>query len=180
MKFMQRAAASETPQASPESTTSSSKKRKLEHSPAQGRLSVNFDQASVEAALAEQEAQRQAALTRHTTGDTHWVLNSSLDKKKPEAKSRGSNKIVYVGYGEIDSGNESAEEDAPQQGRTSTSGYKKARNKVGPPLDSDSINLISRLIKKRDRRKIKTARHRILPMVTTTAVIKVHPRMTAK
>lgn len=124
MKFMQRAAASASSAGSPDSDTHSSKKRKVGHSPSVGRIDATIDQAAIKAALDDQEAKRQAALAQHSGVDTHWVLsNSWTSQEKPQ---KAPMNIVYVGYGDIDSSNESGDnEDAPAKGRTSTTDYKK-------------------------------------------------------
>ncbi|TWU76784.1 hypothetical protein ED733_005293 [Metarhizium rileyi] len=128
MKFMQRAAASASSHGSPESDVSSTKKRKLDHSPAPGRIDPNIDHALIQAALDNQEATRQAALAKHSTADTHWVLNANFDKPQDKKQSHPLN-IVYVGYGDIDSSNDSDEnEDDPAHGRT----YHKRPNKDQP------------------------------------------------
>lgn len=121
MKFMQRAIASNSAAASPESETGSAKKRKLDHGSPAGRLSMDFDQVSVDAAMQAQEATRKAALLQHATGDTHWVLNTKLENAATTKASKAPRKIVYVGYGDIDSENDSGDgEDVAAQGRTST------------------------------------------------------------
>lgn len=121
MKFMQRAIASNSNAASPESETSSAKKRKLDHGSPAGRLSMDFDQASVDAAMNAQEAKRKAALQQHATGDTHWVLNTKFEKPTAAKPAKAPRKIVYVGYGDIDSENDSGDgEDVAANGRTST------------------------------------------------------------
>lgn len=120
MKFMQRAIASNSTTASPESETHSAKKRKFEHDSPSGRLSMDFDQASVDAAMQAQEAKRRSALEQHATGDTHWVLNTKFEKPA-SAKTKAARKIVYVGYGDIDSENDSGDgEDVAANGRTTT------------------------------------------------------------
>ncbi|KAL6827141.1 hypothetical protein J3E69DRAFT_333127 [Trichoderma sp. SZMC 28015] len=124
MKFMQRAvaSASSSPQQSDDSSQNS-KKRKLRHSAttaAEERVSALIDQASIKAALEDQEAKRQAALAQHTATGAHWVLNTKLDKLNAGKPSEPSLNVVYVGYGDIDSSDESGGEDAPQIGRTST------------------------------------------------------------
>ena len=120
MKFMQRAAASASSNGSPDSDIPSSKKRKFDHSPAPGRIDPNIDQALIKAALDDQEATRQAALEKHSSADTHWVLKSNLSKSQNSKSSRPLN-FVYVGYGGIDSSNDSGDdEDKPAEGRTST------------------------------------------------------------
>ncbi|KAJ3468989.1 hypothetical protein FSOLCH5_002840 [Fusarium solani] len=116
MKFMQRAVASAN--SSPDVDTNSAKKRKLGHSPAAGRIDMNIDEAAIKAALDDQEAKRQAALDKHVGGDTHWVLDSPFTKAA--STSKPSLNVVYVGYGDIDSSNESGDnEEAPSRGRTS-------------------------------------------------------------
>lgn len=130
MKFMQRAAASGSSAGTPDSAATSSKKRKLDQG-SEGRLSLNMDQAAVQAAINEQQATRQAALDRHVTGDTHWVLNTSLDKSNPRTDTVPPLKIKYIGYGDVDSGDDSGNpEDEAQMGRTSTNAYKQSKSKV--------------------------------------------------
>ncbi|KAG6008578.1 hypothetical protein E4U21_004218 [Claviceps maximensis] len=121
MKFMQRAVASASSAGSPDSNAPSAKKRKLDQSPAPGRIDPNIDQALIQAALNDQEATRQAALERHSAGDTHWVLKMKVDEAKTQKQSHPLN-VVYVGYGEIDSDDD--EEDGPATGRTSTKSLK--------------------------------------------------------
>ncbi|CAM1505622.1 Fc.00g112590.m01.CDS01 [Cosmosporella sp. VM-42] len=137
MKFMQRAAASATPAGSPDSESHSSKKRKLGHSPSEGRMSMNIDQAAIQAALDDQEAKRQAALEKHGVGaDTHWVLNTAFSQTKP---AKAPMNIVYVGYGDIDTSDESGDnEDAPAIGRTSTKDYKKQPKRTTSKEESDA------------------------------------------
>ncbi|EXV04207.1 zinc knuckle domain protein [Metarhizium robertsii] len=118
MKFMQRAAASASSNGSPGSDVPSSKKRKLDYSPAPGRINPNIDHALIQAALNDQEATRQAALAKHSAADTHWVLKTNIDKSQDKKQSHPLN-IVYVGYGDIDASKDSDEnEDNPAEGRT--------------------------------------------------------------
>lgn len=138
MKFMQRAvaSASSSPQQSDDSSQNS-KKRKLRHSAttaAEERVSALIDQASIKAALEDQEAKRQAALAQHTATGAHWVLNTKLDKLNAGRPSEPSLNVVYVGYGDIDSSNESGGEDAPQSGRTSTRKPRAVENQACPSL----------------------------------------------
>ncbi|KAM0346816.1 hypothetical protein ACHAPU_005156 [Fusarium lateritium] len=126
MKFMQRAVASEN--SSPASETNSAKKRKTAHSPAAGRLDLNIDQATIQAALDAQETTRQTALEQHVGADTRWVLNGNIASSKSTSQSKTPLNVVYVGYGDIDSSNESGEDAA--SGRTSTNSFKKATNKA--------------------------------------------------
>lgn len=119
MKFMQRAIASSSAAASLESDSHSAKKRKLDHGSPAGRLSIDFDQASVEAAMQAQEVKRKAALDHHAAGDTQWVLTLKLGKPTVPQSRKAARQIVYVGYGDIDSENDSGE-DIAVNGRTST------------------------------------------------------------
>ncbi|KAG5992589.1 hypothetical protein E4U43_003724, partial [Claviceps pusilla] len=118
MKFMQRAMASASSAGSPDPDVPSSKKRKLDQSPAPGRIDPNINQALIQAALHDQEAARQAALAKHSAADTHWVLKMKVDEAQSQKESRPLN-VVYVGYGEIDSDDDN-NEDSPATGRTST------------------------------------------------------------
>ncbi|KAH7329237.1 hypothetical protein B0I35DRAFT_39950 [Stachybotrys elegans] len=138
MKFMQRAAASASSAGSPDSTTPSSKKRKLDHSPAEGRINLNIDQASIQAALDEQEATRQAALKKHSTEDTQWVLNTSLGGSKKSKAAATPFNIVYVGYGGVDSASNSDDDEPTEIGRTTTKGYKAAPEKTSKQKESES------------------------------------------
>lgn len=132
MKFMQRAVASEN--SSPASETHSSKKRKTGHSPVAGRLDLNIDQAAIQAALDAQETTRQTALEQHVGADTRWVLDSNITSSKATSQSKTPLNVVYVGYGDIDSSNDSGDnEDAPSNGRTSTNSFKKAINQKPEP-----------------------------------------------
>lgn len=118
MKFMQRAAASASSNGSPGSDVPSSKKRKLDYSPAPGRINPNIDHALIQAALNDQEATRQAALAKHSAADTHWILKTNIGKSQDKKQSHPLN-IVYVGYGDIDASKDSDEnEDNPAEGRT--------------------------------------------------------------
>ncbi|KAJ6787637.1 hypothetical protein PWT90_06623 [Aphanocladium album] len=139
MKFMQRAIASNSAGASPESDTNSAKKRKLDHGSPAGRLSMDFDQASVDAAMQAQEAKRKAALQQHATGDTHWVLNTKFEKSAAAKAAKAPRKIVYVGYGDIDSENESGDgEDSAAIGRTTTQKPKPKTESSRNPSDDES------------------------------------------
>ncbi|PHH91304.1 hypothetical protein CDD83_1008 [Cordyceps sp. RAO-2017] len=120
MKFMQRAAASASSAASSDSD-SPAKKRRLERSPAQGRINAHIDQALIKAALDDQEAVRQAALEQHASAGSHWTLDNTWNKKAGEHPATTRPNILYVGYADIDSSNESGDnEEAPAKGRTTT------------------------------------------------------------
>ncbi|KAH7023434.1 hypothetical protein EDB80DRAFT_41389 [Ilyonectria destructans] len=130
MKFMQRAAASASSTGSPDSDTHSAKKRRLGESPSEGRINLNIDQATIKAALDDQEAKRLAALEKHVGADTHWVLNNTWAGSKTTNTAKAPLNVVYVGYGDIDSSNESGDnEDVPANGRTSTSNFKSSKTK---------------------------------------------------
>ncbi|KAF4955013.1 hypothetical protein FGADI_4852 [Fusarium gaditjirri] len=117
MKFMQRAVASEN--SSPDSETQSSKKRKTGHSPAAGRLDLNIDQAAIKAALDAQETKRQEALEKHAGADTHWVLDNPLAGLKAASHTKAPLNVVYVGYGDMDSSNDSGDnEDVPRNAQS--------------------------------------------------------------
>ncbi|KAM3469024.1 hypothetical protein MY5147_007382 [Beauveria neobassiana] len=100
---------------------------------------MDFDQASVDAAMQAQEAKRKAALEQHATGDTHWVLNTKFEKSLTGKPSKVPRKIVYVGYGDIDSENESGDgEDVAANGRTSTHKPKPKNESAQNPSDDES------------------------------------------
>lgn len=130
MKFMQRAAASATSTPDSESDAPSSKKRKLGHRSKDDEYDLNIDQATIQAAIDDREAKRQAALERHGGNDTYWVLNTSLEKPGQLEEPR---KIVYVGYGDLDPSDDESETNA-KIGRTSTKDYKKAKTVCLPQL----------------------------------------------
>ncbi|PNP47676.1 hypothetical protein TGAMA5MH_01499 [Trichoderma gamsii] len=143
MKFMQRAVASASSSPQTDDSSQSSKKRKLNNSAAtaaEQRVSALIDQASIKAALDDQEAKRQAALAQHTASGAHWVLNTKLDKLNGSTPSEPSLNVVYVGYGDIDSDNESGGEDVPQSGRTSTRKPKEVENQKPNSEKDDGSN----------------------------------------
>ncbi|KAJ0161342.1 hypothetical protein CTA2_6374 [Colletotrichum tanaceti] len=124
MKFMQRAANSgSAPESSPDEP--SSKRRKFQNSPLTGDFH-SFDQAAVQAALKQQEAQRLAALeaSRGELADTHWILNGSWGN--PTATEDAPPNIVYVGYADIDGANRKKKsKGAARHGRKKVGGNKK-------------------------------------------------------
>lgn len=141
MKFMQRAVASGN--SSPDSVTQSSKKRKTGHSPATGRLDLNIDQAAIKAALDAQETKRQEALEKHVGTDSHWVLDSPFAGLKAANQTKAPLNVVYVGYGDMDSSNDSGDnEDVPRNGRTSTNSFKKTANQARRSLPHAVIDRI--------------------------------------
>lgn len=114
MKFMQRAAASTGTTPGSGSDAPSSKKRKLANS---DDYDLNINSASIQAAIDERDAKREAALEQHASNDTHWVLDTKVGKRAGKAEKKPM-KVMYVGYGDFDSGDEN--EDKTQSGRTST------------------------------------------------------------
>lgn len=144
MKFMQRAAASASSAASPDSG-GGSKKRKYDRLPAQGRFDAQIDQALIQAALDNQEATRQAALEKHAAADTHWTLDNTWHEAATADATSTPLNVVYVGYGDIDSDNESGDvEDAPAKGRTSTQVDKNTSRKARLDAAQDAAPAIRR------------------------------------
>lgn len=125
MKFMQRAAASESAQSTPASSNGSSTKRRKTDSPLTGDFH-SFDEAAIQAAMKQQEATRQAALSKHKAdlADTPWVLDGfSEGNDGTTAAAKPARNIVYVGYGQID-----ADEDSEDEHREKA---KAGRQKIG-------------------------------------------------
>jgi hypothetical protein len=107
MKFMQRAAAS-SPVASPPPTPdepSPKRRKKDSDSPSRSRINVDelADQRAVQAALAAEEAKRQAALERQAVeaGDTRWVL-SFEDQKGSVTSPMLAIRVIQAGYANLD------------------------------------------------------------------------------
>jgi len=106
MKFMQRAAASSpTTSASPDEP--SPKRRKTDSNistPSKINVDSLADRTAVQAALASEEAKRQAALEKQAAdaGDTRWVL-SFEDQRLLAASSPLGLRIVQTGFANIDS-----------------------------------------------------------------------------
>lgn len=117
MKFMQRAAASAA--STPDSDAPSSKKRKLGKRDSNYDLNINSE--SIKAAIDERDAKRQAALQQHSSNDTQWVLDANVAKKTGKSEKKPM-RVLYVGYGDFDSGDE--DDPKAQPGRTSTKKYK--------------------------------------------------------
>lgn len=102
MKFMQRAAAS-----SPASTLDqpSPKRHKSTHTTVTSfNIDALADQEAVRAALAAEEAKRQAVLEKQATeaGDTRWVLNFKEDLTSPNMQTNKPFRIVEAGFASID------------------------------------------------------------------------------
>jgi hypothetical protein len=148
MKFMQRAAA-----ASPLSTPDqpSPKHHKSTHtSESSFNVDALADQEAVRAALAADEAKRQAALEKQAAdaGDTRWVLNFKEDLKSFSTQSKNSFRIVEAGFASIDhsltgrhsaKGDENSDLEAPVMiGRRS---YGKFNRAIEVCLSSHSVNV---------------------------------------
>ena len=106
MKFMQRAAAS-SPK-TPDSPDEPSPKRRRTDlnaaTPSKVNIDALADSRAVQAALASEEAKRQAALEKQAAeaGDTRWVL-SFEDQKLSAASSPLTLRVVQAGFANIDS-----------------------------------------------------------------------------
>jgi len=107
MKFMQRAAASSSP-ATPTTPDEPSPKRRRTDSNSSTPTRINVDsladRTAVQAALASEEAKRQAALEKQAAeaGDTRWVL-SFEDQKHVADSSPLTLRIIQAGFAHIDS-----------------------------------------------------------------------------
>ena len=126
MKFMQRAAASSpTLPASSTSDEPSPKRRKKDsdtRSPSTSSFDVNAmaDQRAIQAAIASEEARKEAALERaaRESGDTRWVL-SFEDQRASSSSPNLALRVVQTGYANLDvpstfrAAEEDGEEDNP-------------------------------------------------------------------
>lgn len=107
MKFMQRAAAS-----SPISTPSTPNQLTPTRPNSGDSPSLNVDvqsladQRAVQAAVAAEEAKRQAALERQAAdaGDTRWVLNFKQDINDSSNTFSGALRVIQTGFAAIDHG----------------------------------------------------------------------------
>jgi hypothetical protein len=107
MKFMQRAAASSPATPSPSMTEEPSPKRRKKDSdtsPSRFNVDALADRHAIQAALAEEEAKRQAALERQAAeaGDTRWVLSFEDQNKNTSNDTTLPLRIVQAGYANID------------------------------------------------------------------------------
>lgn len=124
MKFMQRAAATSPTTNNPPDEPSPKRRKKDLDSPSRPKINVDelADQRAVQAAIAAEEAKRQAALERQgaEAGDTRWVL-SFEDHKDSTASSNLALRIVQAGYAHLDvpghSSNQHTENDATWEER---------------------------------------------------------------
>ncbi|KAH8889370.1 hypothetical protein GQ53DRAFT_748459 [Thozetella sp. PMI_491] len=105
MKFMQRAAASESSSpATPPVDKHSDKRRKVSYSPATASPSTPlFDMKAAKAAMQEEEKKREEAVAKlaQQLGDSHWVLEGPMpgSRRAPSAPLN----VVQVGFAQIDS-----------------------------------------------------------------------------
>jgi hypothetical protein len=105
MKFMQRAAASSpTTPSSPDEPSPKRRRTDTNSSPSRINVDALADRTAVQAALASDEAKRQAALEKQAAeaGDTRWVL-SFEDQKLLAASSPLALRVVQAGFANIDS-----------------------------------------------------------------------------
>jgi hypothetical protein len=117
MKFMQRAAASSPTTPPPSMLNEPLPKRQKNNSDSPSRPSFDVnalaDQRAIQAAVAEEEAKRQAALERAAAeaGDTRWIL--SFEDQRPSEPPNAALRVVQTGYANLDapSNIKSVEED---------------------------------------------------------------------
>lgn len=104
MKFMQRAAASPTSPSSPEQPPAKRQKQSGQ-SEAEFAIDSLADKHAVQAAIAEEERIREAAIERaaEQAGDTRWHLSFENQDYNLSASSQKSLQIIHAGYAVIDS-----------------------------------------------------------------------------
>ncbi|KAI1819295.1 hypothetical protein F4861DRAFT_150368 [Xylaria intraflava] len=147
MKFMQRAAASNsTPSSAPSTPASndSSKRRKISHSTTpQPNVDTLVNQAAVRAAIAEEEKKVEHAKLKRAEelGDAHWVLDIP---QQPQAHATQSPmKVVQVGFAQIDSMDAAEDDESPDDSYYTTPAIrrynmdkKKVKDKNKTPKES--------------------------------------------
>ncbi len=106
MKFMQRAAASSPTNVSPSSPDlPSAKRRKTDSDASPSRTQVHSfaDRTAVKAALADEEAKRQAALEKQAaeSGDTRWVLDFE-DQRHTSIPPIVTLRVIEAGFAHLD------------------------------------------------------------------------------
>ncbi|KAJ2906231.1 uncharacterized protein MKZ38_002656 [Zalerion maritima] len=115
MGFMQRALAKDGGSIPPPTIPNSSKKRKTDHLKSGNKADKppTFDQAALNAAVAEEERKRQAALKERAKalGDSRWVLRDPRSVTG-SAMQKPMN-IVEVGFSQIDQDEEDGRHDNP-------------------------------------------------------------------
>ncbi len=136
MKFMQRAAHSSPTAASPPSVDEPSPKRRRTDStytPSKFNVDTLADRKAIQAALASEEAKRQAALEKQAAeaGDTRWVL--SFENQQQSALSPVlALRVIQTGFANLDSSpqsrfsDEESEDTSLMIGRRSFGRFNKA------------------------------------------------------
>lgn len=153
MKFMQRAAAAAPNPSTPTTPDEPSPKRRKKDSDSPSRPMTNIDelvdQRAVQAAIAAEEAKREAALERQgaEAGDTRWVL-SFEDQMGAKTNPKLAIRVVQAGYANLDvpssSNSKSIEEDSSWEdnpiivGRRSFGRFNKVLEKQQDPSMEDS------------------------------------------
>ncbi|KAH7348688.1 hypothetical protein BKA65DRAFT_550749 [Rhexocercosporidium sp. MPI-PUGE-AT-0058] len=151
MKFMQRAAHSSPTAASPPSTDEPSPKRRRTDSsststPSKLNVDTLADRKAIQAALAGEEAKRQAALEKQAleAGDTRWVL-SFEDQQHSAPSPVLALRVVQTGFANLDASPsqsrfsvEESEDRAHMVGRRSFGRFNKVLEKQQDPLMEDS------------------------------------------
>ncbi|OJD33006.1 zinc knuckle protein [Diplodia corticola] len=136
MKFMQRAAASQSsPKESP--STPNGPPAKRQRTSAASSPATPSDLEAVNAAIAAEELKRTKAIDRAAAeaGETRWVL--SFREPEKEARQMNPLRVMSAGYAALDNGDDSDEDDdAPQVGRMSF-GKKPAPAKKDDDSESD-------------------------------------------
>lgn len=148
---MQRAAASSpTTPSSPSTPDEPSPKRRKKDSdswsPSTSSFDVNAlaDQRAIQAAIAAEEAKKEAALERaaHESGDTRWVL-SFEDQRASSPSSSLALRVVQTGYASLDAPSRAVEEDMDEDkpvmvGRRSFGKFNKVLEKKDGEDESES------------------------------------------
>ncbi|KAG4440112.1 hypothetical protein IFR05_004409 [Cadophora sp. M221] len=151
MKFMQRAAHSSPTAASPLSPDEPSPKRRRTDSsststPSKVNVEALADKKAIQAALAGEEAKRQAALEKQAAeaGDTRWVL-SFEDQQHSAPSPVLALRVVQTGFANLDASpsqprftDEEQEDQAPMVGRRSFGRFNKILEKQQDPSMEDS------------------------------------------
>ncbi|KAI9733463.1 MAG: hypothetical protein M1818_007211 [Claussenomyces sp. TS43310] len=149
MKFMQRAAAS-SPISSPSIPDAPSpKRRRTGKSPGGFEIDSLADQRAVQAALASEEAIRQAALDRAgvEAGDTRWILDFERDSETSSRRIQPALRVIEAGFATIDYERPASiqihhegDKDLPPSliGRKSFGRFNRAVEKLQDPTGSDS------------------------------------------
>lgn len=140
MKFMQRAAASETslPSTPTSDDCSTGKRRKVSHTPTiESPSTPLFDTKAAQTTLQEEEKKREAAVARlaEQLGDSHWVLDGRIPGS--QHAPRVPLKVVHVGFAQIDSPGVSEEEPSEPIAQGKKSFGPKPAKKEPPNIKQD-------------------------------------------